>query len=134
MKTRTLEFKTCAYSKVSIVTLESGLSLKFKKKYDLLNDAEYIQLQDLIEMLKEIIYLTLDLYHCKIEMSDIELCNMITAQVNSIDSISITSKIDYLKNNTFLTLFLNTQENNSSTAGLFWQFPIKTEAKLVNEN
>jgi hypothetical protein len=134
MKTQILDLKVSSYSNISIIKLESGINVKFKKKYDLLNNTDFILSQDLINMLKETIYITLDVYQCKIGISENEIGNMIGSHVYAVDSISITSKIDYLKNHTLLTIFLPTHENNGSSAGLFWQFPIMSENNLVNEN
>jgi hypothetical protein len=119
------------YSLVSIAKLDSGICTKYKKS-EHCHELKTIGQPLLASLLLDSIRLVTELFHCQVDPLETEIYDMANVFVVASNSLTITSKIVYLKNNTILTMYLNIQEANETATGYFWQFPVKTGINSIH--
>lgn len=123
-------FSDC-YSLMSIAKLDSGICTKYRKS-EHCHELTTISQALLASILSDAIRLVTELFHCEVEQADTEIYDMANVSVAASNSVTITAKIVYLRNNTILTMYLNVQEANETATGYFWQFPVRNGINSID--
>src|SRR5206468_5205316 len=107
--------------------------IKYKKR-EQCRELGVVNQHMLSSLLKESIRLVAELFNCHVENLESEIIDMANVPVLASGSLTLTSKLVYLKGNTMLTLYLNVQEDSNTATGYFWQFPVRTGLNAIYVN